>query len=88
MKVRNMNGLNGTPVKNQFIIDDENGNIFFKSYNSIIVKKDDEGKVFLDKKYYNYSSTTVKYRNMFLQEDSKIIEHKIKTGEYVLCNLN
>ncbi|MFW6311634.1 MAG: hypothetical protein ACOC1K_05300 [Nanoarchaeota archaeon] len=88
MKVSNIKNSSGKPVKNQFIIEDDNGNTFFQSYKSMIAKKTPEGEIFLDERYYNYSSTTSKYRNMFLGEDTKTIEKKIKSGEYKLANLN
>ena len=45
-------------------------------------------KTYLDKKYWNYSVTTSKYRNIFLEETKKDTEKKIESGEYVLTNLN
>jgi hypothetical protein len=47
-----------------------------------------ENQVYLDEKYWNYSRTTSKYRNMFLEESGKEIERKIKKGIYLLANLN
>ena len=73
----------------------------FQSYDSVIVKQtevteDDLGRTYqtgeyityLDDKYWNYSVTTGKYRNIFLGEDQKATEAKIKSGEYKLINLN
>lgn len=105
MKVRNMISNKGTTVPNQFIITDDEGNKFFQSYDSIIVKKPTVTcnscpiktackeycnlvKIQLDSKYWNYSNTTSKYRNIFLNETKKETEAKIKSGEYILCNLN
>lgn len=84
--VSNMQSNNGNAVPNQFIIHTDNA-VFFQSYNSIIVKKQN-GVVYLDSKYYDYSKTTAKYRNMFLGETTKEIEKKIKDNVYVLTNLN
>jgi len=42
----------------------------------------------LDEKYYNYSITTSKYRNSFLCCNSKEVEARIKSGEFILTNLN
>ncbi len=84
--VSNMQSSNGNAVPNQFIIHTDNG-VFFQSYNSIIVKKQNN-TVYLDSKYYDYSKTTVKYRNMFLRETTKEVEKKIKDGIYTLVNLN
>lgn len=85
--VKQFEGKNGG-VKNQFIITTPEGE-FFQSYNYLIVKRDWEGKIYLDEKYYNYSVTTSKYRNQFLgMKNSKEVENKIKTGMYTLTNLN
>ena len=94
MKVSNLYNKNGNKVKNQFVVYDDNNNKFFQSYDSIIVKienfidSDKESKIYLDSKYYNYSTTTSKYRNIFLEETKKDTEKKIANGEYVLTDLN
>lgn len=89
MKVQNMtSNKTNREIPNQFIITDEENNcIYFQSYQSIIVKKS-IGHTFLDENYYNYSKTTSKYRNQFLNETTKEIENKIKQGIYILTNLN
>jgi hypothetical protein len=74
-------------VKNQFIIYGDNGT-YFQSYNSIICFRPFSGKIQLDENYWNYSVTTGKYRNLFLNETRKETEAKIKSGEYELVNLN
>lgn len=99
MKVENMTSSSGNKVANQFIITDEgrgwNGNFIYKkvfqSYNSIIaeiIKWDDRTDVKLDEKYWDFSTTTGKYRNMFLGETKKETEKKIKDGTYKLTKLN
>ena len=81
-----------------------NGNFIsktiFQSYESIIAiitiwdKKDctlphqKTRDIQLDKTYWDYSKTTSKYRNRFLGEDTKTTRAKIKSGEYILTNLN
>ena len=88
MKVYNMiSSKSGNPVQNQFIISDDNGNTFFQSYNSIIVKKNFDG-IFLDVETWNYSRTTSKYRSLFLGENTATTRKKIKDGLYKLRNLN
>ena len=47
-----------------------------------------EEKIYLDIKYWDYSVTTGKYRNIFLNETKKETEKKIKDGVYTLTNLN
>ena len=74
-------------AKNQFLLYADDG-IYFQSYNSIIALKPRSGKIQLDEYYWNYSKTTGKYRNLFLVEDRKETERKIKAGIYVLTNLN
>ena len=96
MNVTNMTSSNGNKVANQFIVTDENTNEYFQSYNSMIVKKDYQSenpqaefvKIYLDKKYWNFSNTTSKYRNKFLNETTKETIAKIKSGEYKLVDLN
>ena len=89
-KVENMkSNRSGKPIANQFVITDDNGNEFFQSYNSMIVKKDSSADtIYLDQKYWNYSNTTGKYRNIFLNETIKDTKAKIKSGEYILTDLN
>lgn len=76
-------------VKNQFFITDDEENRFFQSYNSIIVKREaTTGKIFLDTKYWDYSKTTGKYRNLFLMETKAETQAKIDNGIYTLTDLN
>lgn len=84
-KVSQFEGRKGA-VKNQFLIQTETATIF-QSYDSVIVKKEN-GKIYLDEKYWDYSNTTSKYRNQFLGEDKKQTQKKIDSGEYILTNLN
>ena len=86
MKIKNLTSPKGNVVPNQYEI--ENGNTrFFQSYESNIVKIEN-GRTYLDVKYWNWSKTTSKYRNLFLGETTKETEFKIKTGQYTLVNLN
>jgi hypothetical protein len=88
MKVENMISNNGNSVPNQFIIRDY-GYTYFQSYDSVIVKLDIKNqKTYLDERYWDYSKTTGKYRNQFLGETKKETESKIKSGEYILTDLN
>ena len=85
-KVQNMTSNKGNKIANQFIIYTDNGSIF-QSYNSTIVKID-SGKTYLDLNKWNYSTTTGKYRNIFLNENINATRKKIKSGEYILTDLN
>lgn len=87
MRVENMQSPNGRDVPNQFLIYSEDG-VTFQSYSSIIAFKPYGGKVQLDENKWDYSVTTGKYRNIFLGEKKSETEKKIKSGEYVLVNLN
>ena len=82
-----MTSPKGNQVPNQFMIYDKKGT-YFQSYNSIIVFINNKGKVFLDDYYWDYSRTTGKYRNIFLNNTIKEVKEKIKSGEYKLKNLN
>lgn len=88
MKIKNMTGRSGRAVPNQFILHDDNGNVFFQSYETVIAKSDIVGRVTLDEYSWDYSVTTGKYRNLFLGETKKETERKIKDGTYKLDNLN
>ena len=93
MKIEKMKSSKGNIVPNQFIIYTEFGSVF-KSYKSIIAKIVDyknglyNPTIELDQKYWNYSNTTGKYRNIFLNETIKDTRKKIKSGEYKLTDLN
>ena len=87
MQVQNMTNNNYNTVPNQFTIEDK-GNRYFQSYTTMIVKVDKKGQVFLDSYYWDYSRTTSKYRNIFLNTDTKTIKANIKSGEYKLKDLN
>jgi len=91
IKVENMSSpsYRGGTVANQFIIRTDDGR-YFQSYSSIIAFIPNKAgeKILLDEHYWNYSTTTGKYRNVFLGEDRKETEKRIKSGEYLLTNLN
>ena len=87
MRVANMTSNKGNKIANQFVIDTDEG-IYFQSYRSIIAFCSNDGKVTLDEKFWDYSTTTGKYRNQFLHEGIAETRKKIKSGIYVLKNLN
>jgi hypothetical protein len=100
MKVQNMTSSRGNKIANQFIITDETNEMsgnsveYFQSHDTIIAKRDkfragiEKRQVWLDANKWDYSVTTGKYRNIFLGETKKVTEKKIKSGEYLLTNLN
>ena len=88
VKVRNMKSSSGRSVANQFEIKTDDAT-YLQSYNSVIIKQaHNEGRVYLDEYYWDYSVTTGRYRNMFLGETKKETQAKIDSGEYILTDLN
>tara|TARA_R100000781_G_scaffold49448_1_gene32807 strand:+ start:450 stop:755 length:306 start_codon:yes stop_codon:yes gene_type:complete len=91
-KVKPLFGRTGKPVANQYVIKADNNKYnyeIFQSYDSSIALKNlVTDSVFLDEKYWNYSVTTSKYRNQFLNESTKETQAKINSGEYKLVDLN
>jgi len=75
------------PVANQFEITTDDGT-YFQSYRSIIAFRSNDQKITLDQNYWDYSRTTGKYRNIFLHENTQETRKKIKSGEYILADLN
>lgn len=95
MNVSNMTNQSGNAVANQFILVGEKDGCTveeFQSYNSTIVRitTDSSSKetTYLDRDKWDYSTTTSKYRNMFLGETTKEVKVKINSGEYILADLN
>ena len=93
MELENMKSPNGKQVPNQFEVTTERGK-WYRSYESNIVLVDNDGQVWLDKQYWDYSPTTSKYRNMFLGNvdgryvDTKICKQLIRERVYKLTDLN
>jgi len=97
MKVKNMTSAKGNKIANQFIITerryDEKEDRWtttetFQSYDSTIAIVFSTGVVLLDENTWDYSVTTGKYRNEFLGEGIAETRAKIKSGEYILTDLN
>ena len=80
-RVRNMESNGGRYVPNQFRIESENQTVF-QSYSSIIAVKDwATNTLYLDADKYDYSRTTSRYRNAFLNCDTRTLERWIKDGQ-------
>lgn len=81
----------GNPVANQFEIETPK-EIIFQSYGTTIAKRERGflGSVTLDKYYWNYSRTTLKYLKQFLGNNltKQEIENRIKQGVYKTKDLN
>lgn len=73
--------------ENQFSIHCSKGNVF-QSYSTIIGFISDKGKVYLDEQSWDYSKTTSKYRNRWLNMDTSEIKAGIKNGSIILTDLN
>lgn len=98
-KIENMTSpRSGNEVANQFVIKTDEGE-YFQSYNTIIAfipkgvftkyqAENGENKIVLDINSWDYSRTTSKYRNEFLNEDTKETRRKIENGTYLLADLN
>lgn len=86
MLVTNIRSAKGNAIANQFTIE-HNNVLYFQSYRSIIAKIEN-GKVTLDERYWDYSRTTGKYRNIFLNEHKQDTLDKIESGVYELGRLN
>jgi hypothetical protein len=84
--VQKMLTSKGNKAANQVIIYSGSAE-YFRSYDTYIAKKEN-GRIFLDTAYWDYSSTTGKYRNIFLGEGIADTRKKIKSGEYKLIDLN
>lgn len=74
-------------VANQFLVH-THGGVYFQSYNSMIAFKRNDGQIILDKTYYGYSHTTMKYLKRFLGHDMAETRKRIKDKKYKLVNLN
>ena len=77
--------VNQFKVKNQFVLKDNEGNEYLQTYNSIIVKRDINNNITLGSDW-DYSKTTGKYRNLYLNETKKETEAKIASGKYKIDN--
>ena len=87
-KVENFkSNRSGLPIANQFRITLQNGIEVFQSYNSIICVKAN-GETYLDQNRWNYSRTTSRYRNIFLNESTVETVKKIGLGAYGMADLN
>ena len=78
----NVESLN---ANNQSITIDSNK--YFVSYSTVIAVKSGYD-IYLDKKYWDYSSTTSRYRNIFLNLTTKETKKKIVNKEIKLIDLN
>ena len=69
---------------NQIIVELENQVLFF-SYGTLIAKKE-YNKIYLDIRYWNYSTTTLKYLKIFLNTNKSAKDIKMN-NEYIFVDL-
>ena len=72
---------------NQFLIVTPDAH-YYQSYKSLIAMRTNEGKIYLDINKWDYSTTTGKYRNIFLNENKSLTQKKINSNIYLLVDLN
>lgn len=68
MKVKNLEGIRGKAIVNQFVID-EGRTTWFQSYDSIIVEINREDEKITVGCDWDYSRTTTKYLKIFLEQE-------------------
>lgn len=87
-KAYNLVSDKGNAVPNQIVIHSGYDD-YFQSYNSVIAHVCKNGRVTLDKTYWDYSRTTLKYLKQFLGVNSVgEIRENIASGKYLLADLN
>jgi len=82
MKVSNIINSNGNPAPNQFIIETEKGKMF-QSYDSNIAFRPANGDSIIIGPDWDCSTTTGKYRNIFLNEKKADTQRKLDSGVYI-----
>ena len=87
IKVITMETAKHSQAKNQVILVTNLGR-YFVSYGKTIVFQTHTGKIFMDKKYWDYSRTTSEYRNRFLGYSTAEVKNRIKEGSIKLVDLN
>ena len=89
IKVENLISNSNKAIPNQFRIITPEG-VYFQSYSTTIAFVPRSGaSTILDKQNWNDSTTTTaKYLNLFLRSNRKLIEQNIKSGSYILADLN
>ncbi len=92
-RVRNMESARGNKVANQFVISTEEFEVF-QSYSTVIAKRrwgatrGERGWLALDEEKWDFSRTTIRYRNEFTGLSTRETESGIKDGTIALVDLN
>lgn len=99
MLVTNMNSARGNAVPNQFVIENVAIEIdgiliqgtVFQSYKTVIALYTVDNVLYLDEKYWDYSKTTMRYLNAFLQEHTfhkSAAKQIVEDNRCILADLN
>lgn len=88
IKVQLMESEKGNFVKNAFIIHTDQGK-FLQSYDDTIafVSKDDTSKIQVSKNFWNFTPTSLKHLENFLEKDFDIIRWDVQNMEILLVEL-
>jgi len=84
-KVENIKGNSGNEIKNQFEIWTNEFRLFQSYKSPIAMFKGGKVYIFRD---WDYSTTTGKYRNLFLNETKKETLAKLRSGEYIAVDFD
>ncbi len=83
IKVENMTSSRGNDIPNQFELTFSNGRVF-QSYNSVISIILNDSNVYYLGDDWDYSVTTSKYRNLFLNNDKKTVLEDLEEKKAIL----
>ena len=92
--VEQMTSRSGNVVPNQVILSDMTGRTFVSYGSKIVYQSKDRAsdglplEIIVDEDYWDYSRTTGKYRNEFMNMGVQDVRKYIKEGRIKLGNLN
>ena len=92
--VEQMTSRSGNVVPNQTILSDMTGKTFVSYGSKIVYQSKDRAsdglplEIIVDENYWDYSRTTGKYRNEFMNMGVQDVRDHIKDGRIKLGNLN
>jgi hypothetical protein len=92
--VENMTSRSGNIVPNQVILSDMTGKTFVSYGSKIVYQSKDRAsdglplEIVMDDRYWDYSRTTGKYRNEFMNMGVQQVRDHIKTGRIKIGDLN
>ena len=92
--VEQMTSRSGNVVPNQTILSDMTGKTFVSYGSKIVYQSKDRAsdglplEIIVDENYWDYSRTTGKYRNEFMNMGVQDVRNHIKEGRIQVGNLN